>query len=166
MDYSHGVKSGSSVHGILQTRILEWVAISFSRGSFWPRDRTWVFCLAGEFFTTLSSGNPREVQKPQDLWQYSWAISTVDSTEGRGRFLWKGDQRGDSEVRTGQAPAGGKKHESLLRERRGTWVWEGQLQSRIWLGGEEMSALSTVCAALLAQKGDPWLLGPLQSTDS
>ena len=30
----------SSVHGILQARILEWVATSFSRGSFWPRDRT------------------------------------------------------------------------------------------------------------------------------
>ena len=31
---------GSSVHGILQTRILEWVTILFSRGSFWPRDWT------------------------------------------------------------------------------------------------------------------------------
>ena len=31
---------GSSVHGILQARILEWVAISFSRGSLGPRDRT------------------------------------------------------------------------------------------------------------------------------
>ena len=39
---------GSSVHGIFQARILEWVAISFSRGSSWPRDRTrvsWVFCI-------------------------------------------------------------------------------------------------------------------------
>ena len=41
---------GSSIHGILQTRIMEWVAISFSRGSFWPRDRTWVSCIAGRFF--------------------------------------------------------------------------------------------------------------------
>ena len=31
---------GSSVHGILQARVLEWVAISFSRGSSWPRDQT------------------------------------------------------------------------------------------------------------------------------
>ena len=36
---------GSSVPGILQARILEWVAISFSRGSFQPRDRTHVSCL-------------------------------------------------------------------------------------------------------------------------
>ena len=33
---------GSSVHGIFQARILEWVAISFSRGFSWPRDWTWV----------------------------------------------------------------------------------------------------------------------------
>ena len=36
---------GSSVHGILQARTLEWVAISFSRGSFWPRDRTRILHL-------------------------------------------------------------------------------------------------------------------------
>ena len=37
---------GSSVHGILQARILEWVAVSFSRGSSWPRYRTQVCSLA------------------------------------------------------------------------------------------------------------------------
>ena len=37
---------GSSVHGILQARILEWVAISFSRGSSWPRDQTRVSYIA------------------------------------------------------------------------------------------------------------------------
>ena len=42
---------GFSVHGILQVRILEWVAISFSRGSTGSRDRTWVSCTAGRFFT-------------------------------------------------------------------------------------------------------------------
>ena len=36
---------GSSVHGISQARILEWVAISFSKGSFWPRDQTHVSCI-------------------------------------------------------------------------------------------------------------------------
>ena len=38
---------GSSAHGIFLARILEWVAISFSRGSFCPRDQTWVSCIAG-----------------------------------------------------------------------------------------------------------------------
>ena len=51
MDYS---PPGSSVHGIFQARILEWVDISFSRGSSWPRDRTHVSCvscIAGRFLT-------------------------------------------------------------------------------------------------------------------
>ena len=43
--------SGSFVHGILQERILEWVAISFSRGSSQPRNRTRVSCIAERCFT-------------------------------------------------------------------------------------------------------------------
>ena len=42
---------GSFVHGILQARILEWIAIFFSRWSSWPRDWTRVSCIAGQFFT-------------------------------------------------------------------------------------------------------------------
>ena len=42
--------SGSSVHGISQARILEWVAISFSRGSSSPKDQTCVSCTSGRFF--------------------------------------------------------------------------------------------------------------------
>ena len=52
---------GSSVHEILQARILEWVAMPSSRGSSRPRDRTWAFCgscTAGEFFSTESLGKP------------------------------------------------------------------------------------------------------------
>ena len=41
---------GSSLHGILQARIQEWVAISFSRGSSRPRDRTQVSCIPGRCF--------------------------------------------------------------------------------------------------------------------
>ena len=41
---------GSSLHGILQARVLEWVAISFSRGSSWPRDWTLVSCIPGRHF--------------------------------------------------------------------------------------------------------------------
>ena len=58
--FSHSVKSdsynpmdcsqpGFSVHWLLQARILEWVAIPFSRGSSRPRDGTWVYCIAGGF---------------------------------------------------------------------------------------------------------------------
>ena len=47
---------GSSVHGILQARILEWVAIPFSRGPSQPRDWTQVSCIAGKFFTIWATG--------------------------------------------------------------------------------------------------------------
>ena len=46
---------GSSVHGILQVRMLEWVAISFSRGSSQSRDQTQVFCIAGRLFTVWAT---------------------------------------------------------------------------------------------------------------
>ena len=45
---------GSSVHGILQARILEWLAISSSRGSSRPRNWTVVFYIAGRFFTNCA----------------------------------------------------------------------------------------------------------------
>ena len=48
MDYSW---QDSSVYGIFQARILEWIAISFSWGSSRPRDQTWVSYTAGGFFT-------------------------------------------------------------------------------------------------------------------
>ena len=41
---------GFSVRGIFQARVLEWVVISFSRGSAWPRNRIQVSCTAGRFF--------------------------------------------------------------------------------------------------------------------
>ena len=43
--------SGSSLHRVLQARVLEWVVISFSRGSSQPRDRIFISCLASKFFT-------------------------------------------------------------------------------------------------------------------
>ena len=44
-----------TVHGILQTTILEWVAFPFSRGSSLPRDQTQVSCIAGIFFTSQAT---------------------------------------------------------------------------------------------------------------
>ena len=53
---------GSSVHGILQARILDRIAISFSRESSQPRDWTWVTCIARRFFTVWAT---REVLRCQ-----------------------------------------------------------------------------------------------------
>ena len=47
--------SGSSVHGIFQARVLEWIAISFSRGSSWPRNLTWVSRIASRHFTVWAT---------------------------------------------------------------------------------------------------------------
>ena len=51
---------GSACHGILQSRILEWVAIPFSRRSSWTRDQTQVSCIADRFFTIWATRKPRK----------------------------------------------------------------------------------------------------------
>ena len=55
--------SGSSVHGIIHARILEWVAISFSRSSSQLKDWTQVSCIAGIFFTCKPPGKPPKKQE-------------------------------------------------------------------------------------------------------
>ena len=57
---------GFSVHGILQARMLEWVAISYSRGSSQPRNRTWVSCTAGRFFIDWA------IREAKWDWAKSW----------------------------------------------------------------------------------------------
>ena len=66
--------SGSSVHGILQARILEWVAISFSRGIFQPRDRTHVSCIAGGLLTVEPPGKPTG--------SYAWQLKVQMQVKG------------------------------------------------------------------------------------
>ena len=56
---------GSSVHGIFQARILEWVAIPFSRGSSQARDKTQVSCIAGRFFTIWATREAHSTLTPQ-----------------------------------------------------------------------------------------------------
>ena len=63
---------GSSVHGFLHARILEWVAIPFSRGSSRPRDWIQVSCIAGRFFTIWAT---REANKCPDKKTYQRADS-------------------------------------------------------------------------------------------
>ena len=58
---------GSSVRGILQARILEWVVISFSRGSFQLRDRTQVSCVAGRFYPLSHQRSQKPSDKAEDI---------------------------------------------------------------------------------------------------
>ena len=59
---------GSSIHGILQARILEWVAMPSSRGFSQPRDRTLVFCIADRFFTTQRLGKLLQSFSVWNVW--------------------------------------------------------------------------------------------------
>ena len=65
---------GSSIHGILQARILEWVAISFSRESSQHRDWTQVSCTAGRLFTVWATRGSycKEIWVPKN-----WCFWTV-----------------------------------------------------------------------------------------
>ena len=58
---------GSSIHVIFQARILEWVAISFSRGSSWPRDQTQISHIVGRPFTAWAT---REVNSVSSTYNY------------------------------------------------------------------------------------------------
>ena len=58
----------SSVHGIFQARILEWVAVSFSRGSSQPRDQTWASCTAD----SLLSEPPQKPDENERRERKSW----------------------------------------------------------------------------------------------
>ena len=53
---------GFYIHGGFQARVLEWVAISFSRGPSWPRDQTRVSCIAGRRFTIWATGEALKMQ--------------------------------------------------------------------------------------------------------
>ena len=68
-----------TVYGILQARILEWVAFPFSRGSFQPRDQTQVSHIAGRFFTSWA------IKKLQTQWISLFSYRLWDSETLR---LW------------------------------------------------------------------------------
>ena len=53
----------SSVHGIIQARILEWVAIPFFKASSQPRNWIWVSCIAGRFFTIWTTRKTQQLAK-------------------------------------------------------------------------------------------------------
>ena len=59
------------IHGVLQARILEWVALPFSRGSSQPRVQTQVSCIAGRFFTSWAT---REAPVISVIWMWSCSV--------------------------------------------------------------------------------------------
>ena len=91
---------GSSVHGILQARIVEWVAISFSRGSSRPRDRTQVSHIAGRCFNLCTT---REVLKYKNTEHLLERHRTSDPSTNIKDF------KGEKEARLKEEGGGGGK---------------------------------------------------------
>ena len=67
-------QSGSSGHGVLQPRIPAWVAYLFSRESFWPRNQTWVSCIADGFFTSWATSHLNYHWSP---WATIWPSNSI-----------------------------------------------------------------------------------------
>ena len=75
MDYS---PPGSSLHGIFPARILEWVAISSSRGSSWPRDQirvSWVSCIGGWILDRWATWEALSITHSWAKIKAKWGIS-------------------------------------------------------------------------------------------
>ena len=82
---------GFSVLGILQVRILEWVAMPFSRGSSRSRDQTPVSCIAGRFFTTEPQGKPINQLYSNTKWSiFKKPSRKLRGTGGQEKPLWGG----------------------------------------------------------------------------
>ena len=75
---------GSSVRGIFQARLLEWVAVSFSRGSSWPRDQSQVPHIVGRHFYHLShQGSP---------WSHHFMANRWENNGNSERFYFGGSK--------------------------------------------------------------------------
>ena len=81
---------GSSVHGIFQARLLEWVAIPFSRGSSRPRDQIQVSCIAGELFTVWATKKGHS-PNPGPLFSSTQCLSDSPPHQRNNysNFLWE-----------------------------------------------------------------------------
>ena len=79
---------GSSVHGIFQARILEWVATSFSRGSSWPRDQIWVSHISGRFFTIWITREAHFTQSKSQSPQSAQGHASSDFSHLRDIISW------------------------------------------------------------------------------
>ena len=93
-DPMHCSPPGFSVYGIIQARILDWIAIPFSRGSSWPRDQTRISCascMTGRFFTFWVTGEVQEVAE-WSLIELAWLQLGPPSYQVL--WAWKWNSRG------------------------------------------------------------------------
>ena len=90
------VSDSMQPHGlypILQTRILEWVAVSFPRASSWPRYWTWVSCIAGRFFTIWATKEAQTVGESENINRVisenkSFFFPNLECLSWTDHFIW------------------------------------------------------------------------------
>ena len=137
-----------TIHGILQARILEWVAVPFSSRSSWPRKRTGVSCIAGGFLTSRANRKAHPpsltyLQTPDmeitstlftspRLWvetNVSWNIKLLSKSQTITLIIWnyRIERIGLKDV-----------HQQWTRNRRQlpTWIWIGEISSSSCPGSE------------------------------
>ena len=108
---------GSSVHGIFQARILQWIAIPFSRGSSQPRDQTQVSSIAGRCFTIWATREAQTLHRGNQIKMRSlmWALTRYDCYPHKKRkFGWSYLQRGTIMWRHQEKTA-------IYKPKRGAW---------------------------------------------
>ena len=81
----------SSIHGIFQAKVREWVAISFSRGSSQPRDQTWVSHIVGRHFTIWATREVMLIGKQYDFFNLlpRGPFQIIAHEEGAKKHVWK-----------------------------------------------------------------------------
>ena len=136
-DESHSVMSDScdtmdyTVHGILQTRILGWVAFPFSKGSFQPRDWTQVSCITGGFFTIWATRKAKNTGVGS-LSLLHWIFPTQESNQGLlccRQILSRLSYQGNPEERWGEP--------NILLEKSCFSKW-GETQHNLELKGPQL----------------------------
>ena len=96
---------GSSVHGILQARILQWVDIPFHRCSSQPRDQTWISCIVSRFFTIWAT---REVPGVSEKSLLSLSSEPLPGNHSNGLPWWLVNIPPANTGDTGSIPGSGR----------------------------------------------------------
>ena len=143
----HGVYSppGSSVHGILQARTVEWVAISSSRGSCQPSDGTWVSGIAGRIFNVWAIRRTPKFYIHKYIYIYTHTHKGWHSIVSREGFPHPQDKGlvgpldGVQEHQMPEAMQSSAEWRLILkiiqsptREKGHFWTWGGQLEMLTW----------------------------------
>ena len=122
---------GSSIHGIFQARVLEWVAISFSRGPSRPRDRTQVSHIAGRHFTVWAT-REAQIYKTQAILGFPGGLDGKESAynagelgllPGSGKIPWRREWLRTPVFWPGENPMDRGAWQAIVHRATKSWTW-------------------------------------------